>query len=111
MSDRPPRTDGGRLWLDRAKLKVPFLGPVLHRFGITEFCRSLATLLTGGIPLVPALEIATDAVGNLQVRRSIAPQIQLVREGKPFHDAEADEHESPCLPEGHPRPIARAKRR
>lgn len=81
------RTDGGRLWLDRAKLKLPFLGPVLHRFAITEFCRSLATLLSGGIPLVPALEIATEAVGNLQVRRAIAPQIQLVREGKPFHEA------------------------
>jgi type IV pilus assembly protein PilC len=81
------RTDGGRLWLDRAKLKVPFLGPVLHRFALTEFCRSLATLLTGGIPLVPALEIATEAVGNLQIRGAIAPQIQLVREGKPFHES------------------------
>jgi type IV pilus assembly protein PilC len=81
------RTDGGRLWLDRLKLKLPFLGPVLQRFAITEFCRSLATLLAGGIPLVPALEIATGAVGNLEVRQAIEPQIQLVREGKPFHEA------------------------
>jgi len=81
------RTEAGRLWLDRAKLKLPFLGPVLHRFALTELCRSLATLLSGGIPLVPALEIATDAVGNLEVRQAIAPQIQLVREGKPFHEA------------------------
>jgi type IV pilus assembly protein PilC len=81
------RTEPGRLWLDRAKLKVPFLGPVLHRFALTELCRSLATLLSGGIPLVPAFEIATDAVGNLEVRQAIAPQIQLVREGKPFHEA------------------------
>ncbi|HXM70009.1 MAG TPA: type II secretion system F family protein, partial [Thermoanaerobaculia bacterium] len=50
-------------------------------------CRSLATLLSGGIPLVPALEIATDAVGNLEIRQAIAPHIQLVREGKPFHEA------------------------
>jgi type IV pilus assembly protein PilC len=81
------RTEGGRLGLDRLKLKLPFLGPVLQRFAITEFCRSLATLLAGGIPLVPALEIATGAVGNLEVRRAIEPQIQLVREGKPFHEA------------------------
>jgi type IV pilus assembly protein PilC len=81
------RTDAGRLWLDRAKLKVPFLGPVLHRFALTEFCRAIATLLAGGIPLVPAMEIATGAVGNLQVRRAVEPQIQLVREGKPFHEA------------------------
>jgi type IV pilus assembly protein PilC len=81
------RTDHGRLTIDRVKLKLPFLGPVLQRFAITEFCRSLATLLAGGIPLVPALEISTAAVGNLEVRRSIEPQIQLVREGKPFHEA------------------------
>jgi len=81
------RTEPGRLWLDRAKLKLPFIGPVLHRFALTELCRSLATLLAGGIPLVPALEIATDAVGNVQVRQAIAPQIQLVREGKPFYEA------------------------
>jgi type IV pilus assembly protein PilC len=81
------RTDAGGLWLDRARLRVPFLGPVLHRFALTEFCRSLATLLAGGIPLVPALEIATQAVGNREVRGAIEPQIQLVREGKPFHEA------------------------
>jgi type IV pilus assembly protein PilC len=81
------RTDAGRLWLDRAKLKVPFLGPVLHRFALTEFCRAIATLLSGGIPLVPAMEIATGAVGNLRVRQAVEPQIQLVREGKPFHEA------------------------
>src|ERR1700724_939560 len=81
------RTEPGRLWLDRAKLKLPFIAPGLHRFALPELCRSLATLLSGGIPLVPALEIATDAVGNVQVRQAIAPQIQLVREGKPFHEA------------------------
>ena len=80
-------TDGGRLALDAWKLRVPFLGPVLHRFALSEFCRSLATLLSGGIPLVPAFEIATTAIGNAQVRRRIEPRIQLVREGKPFHAA------------------------
>jgi type IV pilus assembly protein PilC len=81
------RTEAGRLGLDKIKLKLPFIGPVLHRFALTEFCRSLATLLSGGMPLVPALEIATGAVGNLKVRGAIEPQIQMVREGKPFHEA------------------------
>jgi type IV pilus assembly protein PilC len=81
------RTDAGAVAVDRIKLQLPFIGPVLHRFAITEFCRSVATLLSGGIPLVPAFEIGTGAVGNLQVRRSIEPQIQIVREGKPFYEA------------------------
>jgi type IV pilus assembly protein PilC len=81
------RTESGRLALDRVKLKAPLLGPVLHRFAIAEFCRSLGTLLTGGIPLVPAFEIAVGSVGNSHVRARLEPTIQMVREGKPFHEA------------------------
>lgn len=81
------RTPSGRVALDRVKIKVPFIGPVLHRFALAEFCRSLATLLSGGIPLVPAFEIAVASVGNSYVRDRIEPNIQMVREGKPFHEA------------------------
>ena len=81
------RTAAGRLALDRWKLSVPFLGGVLHRFALSEFCRSLGTLLAGGIPLVPAFEIAVAGVGNAAIRQRIEPRIQMVREGKPFHVA------------------------
>lgn len=81
------KTTLGRQAIDRAKLRVPFLGPVLHRFALSEFCRSLSTLLAGGIPLVPAFEIAASSVGNVFVRSRVEPTIQMVREGKPFHAA------------------------
>ena len=81
------RTEPGRLALDRMKLRAPFLGPVLHRFALSEFSRSLATLLSGGIPLVPSFEIGIASVGNAYVRSKIAPTIQMVREGKPFYAA------------------------
>jgi type IV pilus assembly protein PilC len=81
------RTEAGRLTLDRLKLRTPFLGPVLHRFALSEFCRSLSTLLAGGIPLVPAFEIAISSVGNAYVRSRLEPTIQMVREGKPFYAA------------------------
>jgi len=81
------RTDTGRLTLDRLKLRAPFLGPVLHRFALSEFCRSLSTVLAGGIPLVPAFEIAISSVGNAHVRSRLEPTIQMVREGKPFYAA------------------------
>jgi type IV pilus assembly protein PilC len=81
------RTPAGSLALDRLRLKLPFLGPVLHRFALSEFCRSLATLLAGGLPLVPSLEIGVAAVGNSDVRQRLEPTIQKVREGKSFYAA------------------------
>lgn len=77
----------GRYTVDRLKLRVPLVGPVLHRFALSEFCRSLATLLGGGIPLVPSFEIGAHAVGNAFIRRRIEPTIQRVREGEAFHSA------------------------
>lgn len=81
------RTPEGRVVIDRQKLRSPFLGPVLHLFALSEFSRALSTLLAGGIPLVPAFEIAVSSVGNAHVRARLEPTIQMVREGKPFHAA------------------------
>jgi type IV pilus assembly protein PilC len=80
-------TPQGQLALDRLRLRLPFLGDVFHRFGISEFTRSLATLLDGGLPLVPSLEIATGAVGNAWLRDQLAPTVQRVREGRALYAA------------------------
>ena len=37
-----------RLTLDRWRLQLPALGPIFHQFALSEFCRSLSTLLSGG---------------------------------------------------------------
>ncbi len=80
------RTTQGQLVIDRARLRLPFLGPVLHRFAISEFSRSLATLQEGGLPLVPSLQIAIGAVGNSYVRDRLSPTIQKVTEGRPLYE-------------------------
>jgi len=81
------RTRSGRRVLDQLLLRLPFLGPVFHRFGLAEFCRSLGTLLTGGMPLVPSLEISITAVGNAYIREQLEPTIQEVRQGESFHQS------------------------
>ncbi|MBP7586713.1 MAG: type II secretion system F family protein [Thermoanaerobaculia bacterium] len=81
------RTEAGAARLDRWRLRVPLLGPVLHLFSLGEYCRSLATLLAGGMPLVPSMEISGRAISNLYVRARIAPTVQQVREGKALHEA------------------------
>jgi len=80
-------TPAGAVRLDRWKLLIPFLGPVLHLFSLAEYCRSLSTLLSGGMPLVPSMEISGRAVSNLHVRERISPTVQQVREGKALHEA------------------------
>lgn len=76
------QTSAGRVWLDGAILKLPVVGGIFRRFAITQFTRSLGTLLGGGTPLVPALENAADAIGNRSVSRKVASVVPRVREGR-----------------------------
>lgn len=75
-------TERGRDFFHAQLLRLPFVGGIFRRFSISQFTRSLATLLSGGTPLVPSLETASQAVGNSHVSKSIASTIPKVREGR-----------------------------
>ncbi len=75
------KTPAGAEWGDRMLLRIPVIGGIFRRFGITQFTRSLATLLGGGTPLVPALENAADAIGNRFLSRRVRDVVPRVREG------------------------------
>jgi type IV pilus assembly protein PilC len=81
LASRWVRTAKGHDWVDGALLKIPFLGGLFRRFAITQFTRSLATLLGGGTPLVPSLENAAEAIGNRRVARRVRDVVPKVREG------------------------------
>jgi type IV pilus assembly protein PilC len=74
----------GRLIWDRFKLHIPMVGGILHRFAIMQFTQSLGTLLAGGTPMVPAIEIASQSVTNQLVSTKITEIVQNVREGEPL---------------------------
>ena len=75
-------TSTGRLLWDRFKLRIPLVGQILHRFAIMQFTQSLGTLLSGGTPMVPAIEIASQSVTNKLVSTRIFGIVQNVREGE-----------------------------
>lgn len=77
------RTTGRVTW-DRFKLNIPLVGGILHRFGIMQFTQSLGTLLSGGTPMVPAIEIASQSVTNQLMAKKIFGIVQNVREGEPL---------------------------
>jgi type IV pilus assembly protein PilC len=74
----------GRLTWDRMKLRIPLVGGVLHRFAIMQFTQSLGTLLAGGTPMVPSIEIASQSVTNQLVSSKISSIVHHVREGEPL---------------------------
>jgi type IV pilus assembly protein PilC len=81
------RTPKGRQFLDRLRLQIPLVGEIFHEFSLSEFCRSLATLVAGGIPLVSGLETSASAVSNAHIGSRIKPSIDEVRQGQAFHEA------------------------
>jgi len=80
-------TETGEVFVDRARLQVPLLGGIFGRLAFSEFCRSMATLLSGGIPLVQAQEVSVSAVGNSYIRKALEPTIVQVRQGQALYAA------------------------
>jgi type IV pilus assembly protein PilC len=77
------KTSGRTAW-DRVKLHAPLVGGIFHRFAVLQFTQSLATLLGGGTPMVPALEIASQSITNRAVSSRVFGIVQNVREGEPL---------------------------
>src|SRR6185369_12437279 len=77
-------TSTGRMAFDRFKLHIPLVGGILHRFAIMQFTQSLGTLLSGGTPMVPSIEIASQSVTTADISRKISGIVQNVREGEPL---------------------------
>jgi type IV pilus assembly protein PilC len=78
------RSGGGGVRFDAIKLRIPLVGNVLRKFAILQFTQSLGTLLGGGTPMVPAIEIASQSVTNKLISTRVFDIVQRVREGEPL---------------------------
>lgn len=78
------RTESGSEALDRLKLKMPVVGEVWIKYQVAQFSRVLSTLLVGGIPLVQALETASESLGTVLLKRVLDQARRSVREGQPL---------------------------
>jgi type IV pilus assembly protein PilC len=73
---------GSREAIDRALLRLPYLGGLMRKYATAQLARTLATLLSGGLPLLPALEVASNSLGNRAVARALREATPLIREGR-----------------------------
>jgi type IV pilus assembly protein PilC len=75
------KTDKGRHVVDGALLKLPVLGDVLRKIGVSRFTRTLATLLTSGVPILEGLNITAKTSGNAILEDTIYKLRQRIEEG------------------------------
>jgi type IV pilus assembly protein PilC len=81
------RTDRGSELVDRALLKLPVAGEVWLKYQVAQFSRVLSTLLIGGIPLLQALDTASDSLGTQVLKKVLQHAVKLVREGQSLSSA------------------------
>ncbi|HEY6482878.1 MAG TPA: type II secretion system F family protein [Steroidobacteraceae bacterium] len=60
-----------RIFLDRASLKIPIIGPILVKSAIARYARTLSTMFAAGVPLVEALESVAGATGNVVYENAV----------------------------------------
>ena len=78
------RQPGQKARFDHLILGVPLVGEIAGKFATSQMARTLATLLGGGLPLVNALDIAAQSVGNQFMARQLDIVSNRVREGESF---------------------------
>jgi type IV pilus assembly protein PilC len=75
-------TDSGADHIDRVILSLPLLGGIRLKHQVASFSRMLATLLQGGLPLVPAMETAGASMTSRRILKGVARAGVRVREGQ-----------------------------
>jgi type IV pilus assembly protein PilC len=76
------QSDRGAEQIDRFLLSLPLIGEIRLKYQVANFSRILATLLQGGLPLVPAMETAGESMSSRQMLNGITEAAERVKEGQ-----------------------------
>ena len=75
-------SDAGADRIDRIRIALPLFGKIWLKYQVAMFARTLSTLLSGGIPLVPSLETAARSITSKRISKAVFSSVVSVREGK-----------------------------
>ena len=75
-------TSSGRRVVDGTLLRAPILGMILRKIAVARFCRTLATLLNSGVPILDGLLITSRTAGNAVVEDAIAATRKSIERGE-----------------------------
>jgi type IV pilus assembly protein PilC len=76
------RTERGHYQIDLLKLKIPVMGDLFMKTGISRFARTFGTLISSGVPVLRALEIVSETAGNVVISQTITQTRASVKEGE-----------------------------
>ncbi len=76
------KTDAGRAALDNFKLHMPLFGKIFRKVYMARFSRTLGTMLNSGIPMLEALRIVRESIGNVHVEAALEQSMNGVKGGK-----------------------------
>jgi len=65
------RTPGGRMALDRLLLGLPWIGVAVRKVALARFCKNLAVMIRGGVPIASAMEITAAVAGNKMIEAAL----------------------------------------
>ncbi len=76
------KTRRGTFWFDKMLLTFPVMGPLVRKLAIARFSRTLSSLLENGVPMLTALEIVKNIVGNSLISDTIEDSAKEVERGR-----------------------------
>ena len=76
------RSESGRLFMDRMKLRFPMVGKIVMMVAVCRFCRILGTMLHNGVPILQSLKISRDSAGNRILAAEIDRASESVQRGE-----------------------------
>jgi type IV pilus assembly protein PilC len=74
----------GKYTTDWVKFHFPLFGALSHKSAIARFTRTFGTLITSGVPILEALSITRDTVGNTVLSTALTKVHESIREGEPI---------------------------
>jgi type IV pilus assembly protein PilC len=75
-------TENGRRVVDRLILRMPILGDIMRKIAVARFCRTLATLISSGVPILDGLDITAKTSGNAIIEDAIMTTRKSIERGE-----------------------------
>ncbi|HSX58115.1 MAG TPA: type II secretion system F family protein, partial [Candidatus Saccharimonadales bacterium] len=91
------KTESGALVIDSLVLKVPIMGKLNRDSSLTEFTRTLGSLVAAGVPILEGLKISADVATNAIHRQAIKKTIGLVEKGAQLSKAIGQDDVFPAI--------------